>query len=302
MYKKMIVATDVSAASDAVVGCLSALKTFGTKECLLLQCLSYGQATSASLAYDTEPLEGMLDAQKKTLENQGFAVEARVVVGAPRHEVVRIAKDENYQLIVVGTQGHSLAGEKVLGGVAYGVINKTVKPVLVIPIRKKKDDDHACEPTSHCRLNERVLFATDFSETADSAFTHIEKMVASHGVKTIQLLHVQDKVKIEKHLADRLNEFNRIDVERFERLKAILQKAGAEEVGIEVSYGMPAQEIIARVAKDGISMVVMGTQGRGFLGEMLLGSVSHVVARSATVPVLLIPANERTGKGKEGAQ
>ena len=41
-------------------------------------------------------------------------------------------------------------------------------------------------------------------------------------------------------------------------------------------------------------MVVMGTQGRGFFGELLLGSVSHAVARQATVPVLLVPAKEST--------
>lgn len=292
MYKKIIVATDVSAASDAVVGCLATLKNFGTKECLLLQCLSYPQATSASLAYDTEPLEEMLSDQKKSLETQGFIVEARVVVGAPRHEVVRIAKDEDFQLIVVGTQGHSLAGDKMLGGVAYGVINNSTKPVLVVPIRKKIGDVRMCEPTSTCRFNAHVLFATDFSEIADNAFSHIEKMVAAHGVKKIDLLHVQDRVKIENHLQDRLGEFNQIDTERLERLKGILQKVGAEDVSIEVSYGIPAQEILTRIEKDSVSLIVMGTQGRGFFGELLLGSVSHSIVRQSTVPVLLVPAKE----------
>jgi len=292
MYRKIIVATDVSAASDAVVGCLSTLKTFGTKECLLLQCLSFSQAASAGLAYDTVPLEAMLIAQKKALENQGFSVETRVVVGAPRHEVVRIAQDENFQLIVVGTQGHSLAGDKMLGGVAYGVVNKSMKPVLVVPIRKKDTEGQVCEPLSRCGLNGHILFASDFSETADNAFAHVETMVASHGVKKITLLHVQDKVRIQKHLQNRLSEFNQIDTERLERLKGLLQKAGAEDVRIEVAYGMPAQEILACIEKDNVSMVVMGTQGRGFFGEVMLGSVSHAVARQATVPVLLVPVKE----------
>ncbi|MCA1785684.1 MAG: universal stress protein [Desulfobacteraceae bacterium] len=33
----------------------------------------------------------------------------------------------------------------------------------------------------------------------------------------------------------------------------------------------------------------MGTQGRGFLGEFFLGSVSHNVARHSVAPVLLVP-------------
>ncbi len=288
MYKKMIVATDLSAASDAVVGCLSGLKTFGTEQCLLLQCLSFNEAASASLAYDPEPLDERLEAQKENLEKQGFTVEAKTVVGAPKHEIVRIADKEGYDLIVVGTQGHSLAGEKLLGGVTYGVINKSVKPVLVVPIRKKEGEENACEPVNRCALNEHVLFATDFSETADQAFIHVEQL-AAHGGK-IKLLHVQDRVKMENHLEDRLEEFNKIDTERLERLKAVLEKAGAEDVSIEIPYGAPKQEIVARVRDDHVSLVVMGSQGRGFFGEMLLGSVSHAVARHSTAPVLLIPA------------
>lgn len=287
MYKKMIVATDLSAASDAVVGCLSGLKKFGTEHCLLLQCLSFNDAASASLAYDTEPLDERLESQKEILEKQGFTVEARTVVGAPKHEIARIADKEDYPLIVVGTQGHSLVGEKLLGGVAYGVINKTVKPVLVVPIRKREDDENTCEPVSRCALNEHILFATDFSETADQAFTHVERLMAH--CDRITLLHVQDKGKMQKHLEDRLDEFNKIDTERLERLKATLEKAGAKDVRIEIVYGNPKQEIIKCTRKDGVSLVVMGSQGRGFIGEMLLGSVSHAVARHAEAPVLLVP-------------
>jgi nucleotide-binding universal stress UspA family protein len=36
--------------------------------------------------------------------------------------------------------------------------------------------------------------------------------------------------------------------------------------------------------------VVMGSQGRGFLAEVFLGSVSHQVVRRSPVPVLLVPA------------
>jgi nucleotide-binding universal stress UspA family protein len=32
----------------------------------------------------------------------------------------------------------------------------------------------------------------------------------------------------------------------------------------------------------------MGTQGRGFTGELFLGSVSHNVARASVAPVLMI--------------
>ena len=39
-----------------------------------------------------------------------------------------------------------------------------------------------------------------------------------------------------------------------------------------------------------IRLVVMGSQGHGFIKELFLGSVSHGVARLSDASVLLVPA------------
>ncbi|MBW6509160.1 MAG: universal stress protein [Desulfuromonadales bacterium] len=52
---------------------------------------------------------------------------------------------------------------------------------------------------------------------------------------------------------------------------------------------MPHEEICRLIKEHGGQMVVMGTQGRGFVREFFLGSVSHNVVRHSPVPVLLIP-------------
>jgi nucleotide-binding universal stress UspA family protein len=41
-----------------------------------------------------------------------------------------------------------------------------------------------------------------------------------------------------------------------------------------------------------VSLVVMGSQGRGFVPELFLGSVSHNVARHGDASVLLIPSKK----------
>jgi nucleotide-binding universal stress UspA family protein len=55
--------------------------------------------------------------------------------------------------------------------------------------------------------------------------------------------------------------------------------------------GSPTGEILKTIDQKDISLVVMGSQGRGFLEQVFLGSVSHNIARHANVSVLLIPAN-----------
>ncbi len=289
MFKHFIVATDLSPASFAVVNCLGALRACGAEQCLLLQSLTYREAASTALSYHTEPIEGMLKEQKEFLEKEGFAVEARIVVGSPKQEVTRIASEEDYSLIVVGAQGHSLVAERLLGGVAYGIIHNTKKPVLVVPVENKPGEEDACEPVSRRGFNDHVLFATDFSEIADNAFTFVEQLVAN-GARKVTLVHVQDKVKLEKHLKERLEEFNRIDHGRLEELKERLLKKGGPYIEIEIRYGKPFEEITRLVREHNVQLVVMGTQGRSFAGELFLGSVSHNVARSSVAPVLLIPA------------
>lgn len=288
MFKNFIVATDLSPASHAVVSCLSGLKDYGAENCLLLQCLSFADAASSAFSYDAEKLDELLGIQKELLEQQGFRVEARNVVGSPKHEINRIANIENYDLIVVGAQGKSLTEEKLLGGVAYGVINKSEKPVLVIPVKKEPGYESSCAPVERCKFSDHLLFATDFSEMADNAFAALDQLVA-HGVKKVTMVHVQDKTKLDPHLKERLEEFNERDRQRIENLKKALLEKGSFEIDTIICYGIPHEEIARLVLERNAQMVVMGTQGRGFMGEIFLGSVSHNVARLSEAPVLLIP-------------
>ena len=288
MFKRFIVATDLSPASTAVATCLGALKVYGAEQCLLLQCLTISEAASTAISYNTEPIKGMLKEQKTILENEGFAVEARTVVGSPKNEVTRIANEEDYSLIVLGAQGHSLVRERLLGGVAYGIINQSKKPVLVVPVEKKPGDGDQCEPVTRCNFQKEILFATDFSQMADNAFTYVEQFVAN-GAGKVTLIHVQDKVKLEKHTKEQLEEFDRIDRRRLDALKESLLKKGDSDIDVEVCHGLPFQEITHLIQERNVQLAVMGTQGRSFAGKFFLGNVSQNVARHSVAPVLLIP-------------
>ena len=286
MFERLIVASDLSPASYAVVSCLAGLEDFGAQQCLLLQCLTLTDAASTAFSYDTGPLEAMLAEQQQILERQGFSVETRTVVGSPRQQIVSIAKEEGYSLVVIGSQGRSLVAERLLGGVAYGVINSATTPVLVVPVQGSSHDESICEPLSRCGFAEHVLFATDFSAMADQAFGYLQQLVA-HGARRVTLAHVQDKIKLEKHLSARLEEFNEIDRARLDDLKQALLEHGDPRVDIDVSYGVPHREITRLVRERDVQLVLMGTQGRGFVGELMLGSVSHSVVRNSIAPVLL---------------
>lgn len=157
----------------------------------------------------------------------------------------------------------------------------------MIPVGKEPGDSEECKPVDQRGFSEHVLFATDFSEIAGYAFSQLEQLVA--GCRKVTLVHIQDKVKLEQHLKPRLEEFDQHDLERLKELKQTLLKKGTPAIDMEVLHGTPYEEIARLVRESNVQMVIMGTQGLGFVVEVFLGSVSHNVVSHSVAPVLLIP-------------
>jgi nucleotide-binding universal stress UspA family protein len=70
-----------------------------------------------------------------------------------------------------------------------------------------------------------------------------------------------------------------------EAVAAVPQDVGLVRI---LARGKPSREIAERVASGDFDLIVMGTHGRGRVGEAVLGSVSREVVHRAHTPVLLI--------------
>ncbi len=289
MFSKVLVATDLSEGSDHFICTLGNLKAIGTRDVLLVHCFNVRDVGGLSDSMKEQAVP-ILEKQKKALEEQGLNVAAKTVVGLPHMEIHRIADEEDCSLIAVGSHGQTMASDYLLGGVVSAVIQSATRPVLILRLKWKEEDGRLQCAGATCNPLARVLYPTDFSDNAERAFSYVEKLAAG-GAKQVTLAHVQDKTRIEKHLAERLDEFMRIDQDRLERLQNRLNDVSDAQVDIRIPYGRPAEEIL-RIAgeMDPDGLIVMGSQGRGFWAQVFLGGVSAKVAYRAPVPVLLVPA------------
>ena len=52
--------------------------------------------------------------------------------------------------------------------------------------------------------------------------------------------------------------------------------------------GQPADEIIAAAQQNGCDLIIMGTHGRGAIGNLLMGSVATRVIAQSPIPVLSV--------------
>jgi nucleotide-binding universal stress UspA family protein len=290
MFETIVLATDLSLASNALVECVIGLKKLGVKKIFLTYALGirYLDDLKYLIASKVEPY---LLEQKKKLELQGFDAVIEIAPGIPAEEINRVADQKDASLIVIGTHGESTA-EHVLfkfGRVTSEVLHSFTRPLLLVRTKVVKKGAEVCVELSCSDFRKNILYCTDFSDTAQRAFEYVEKLVVD-GSKSVTIMHVQDKSRIEKYLSHKLEEFNRIDTERMGMLKDRLIKKGAEDVTVKIPYGLPTAEILHETAKGNYSLIVLGAQGRGYIREIFLGSVSHNIARNAPVSVLLIPA------------
>ncbi len=302
MFTKLIIATDLSPASTEVVSGAAALSLLGTKEILLLQCIRTLDATSAAISETEVKIKKMLEEEEAVLKQQGFKTSSEVVFGSIHQEVNRIAKERDYQAIVIGSHGQTLAKDIFLGSVASEIIQSAHKPVLVVRVEATDDEkgDQVCKLSENCRdFRTSVLFPTDFSLNADKAFPYVEKIVES-GAESVTLLHVQDMVYFEESKKQELEQVNEIDRKRLEDLSQRLKNISENvDIKIQLAHGKPSIEILKKAQSISPSLIIMGSQGKGYVKELFLGSVSHTVCRQANTSVLLVPFEEKDDGGEK---
>jgi nucleotide-binding universal stress UspA family protein len=287
LFSKVLVATDSSSASLAVIECAKGLQRLGTRQCVLAQ--SFLSQEHVPFPDETKAhITAALKRQQELLEKQGLQTTILVALGFPGTVIPRMATEQNCALIMVGSHGQSLASEMLLGSTATEIIHHATKPILLVPLKLNEKTGATACARGDCDFRRHVLYPTDFSDAAASAFLYVSELV-TRGARRVTLLHVQDQTRLRTHLEHRLEEFNEIDRMRLEMLRDRLKTLGDVEVDMQIPYGSPICEILNRTAEGNASVVVMGTHGRGFISELFLGSVSHNVARHSETPVLLIP-------------
>lgn len=286
MFEKILIISELHYNFDHVLSCVLQLKNLGTRSCLLVQCLNPHELSDAISNYIINIYNDHLEAQRQCLIEHGFSVSTRQMIGVYQENIGQTALEENCSLIVVGAPERTVIGSLLDGGAAYQMMQGSPVPLLLV--RTPPTPDMTRAVAHECHMIDHVLFPTDFSENAEKAFD-IVKETARSGVKKITLMHVQDKAKIDPHLLDQLEQFNKKDMDRLKALETSLKEVGEVDVDCVLLYGSPTVEILNFIKQQGVTWVIMGSQGRGRIRDIYLGNVSHNIARRSPVPVLLVP-------------
>ncbi len=281
LWEKTLIATDLSETSNEVVECVAKEGKDFTKKAKLVHVISVETAGGIEDVLE-KANKPVIEKQVERLKNAGIDASYTFAYGIPATEINRLISEENYQLLVLGSHSKSLGKEMLLGSVSDSIIRNLTIPSLLIKCRGGE--------SSVCPLvfSGNILFPTDFSENAKTAFETLVNLISNYS-PVVTLYHVQDRNIVLPHLSHRLGEFNRIDSERLDTLKAVLLKVGAKDVRIKIETGHTKQLIVNEINSGDYSLVAMGTQGRGWIKEVLIGGVAHAVIRKSNTSLLLVP-------------
>ena len=83
--------------------------------------------------YYRDEANKVLDPVKEVASQRGWKLATSALHGHAPDEIATLAQGGGFDLIVMGTHGHSALGSLVLGSVASGVLARARKPVLLVP-------------------------------------------------------------------------------------------------------------------------------------------------------------------------
>jgi nucleotide-binding universal stress UspA family protein len=284
MFEHAVIGVDFSPGGEAVLRSLPGLRTLGTRRLTLVNVVDVVYPTPVVV----EHLDGSrsrLDEERAQLEAEGFEVGSEVRSGDPATELCAAGNELGASLILVGSRSHSRLADAFVGSVAWGVVHRSEIPVLVQRVEPSEGSAPEVAPLEAVAAFDHVLFPTDWSPTAERAQAYVEALARQGRASSFLLLHVRSQLE-EAHTG---KSTEGECLSRLEELAGRLRAGGATEVRVESPSGAPFLEIVRRAALQSNTLIVMGTHGRGLVGDAFLGSVSREVVRKARNPVLLVP-------------
>jgi nucleotide-binding universal stress UspA family protein len=245
--------------------------------------------TSAEKTQLRERRESAITEIEELASELGHPVTTTLTEGKPAVQISEYAAEQDADLIVVGRQGLTGLGRRLLGGVTEQVLHRSDVPVLVVP----GEDDAEMEADYT-----RVLITTDGSENADVAIPH-GIAIAQRYDSAVHVLNVVDLQAaggafnaggLEKEFIERL------DARGQDAVDSVATKIedSAPDLTVETavertsSFEGAAAGVREYVEENDVDLVVMGSHGRSNLQRQLIGSVASTVLRTVDVPVLVV--------------
>jgi nucleotide-binding universal stress UspA family protein len=146
MYSRILYPTDFSNEATRAFNHVKKLKEAGAQEVILLHVIdrrdfySFEHYGAMKRMVEMDVVDQMLEKEilkqmepiEEELTKLGFVIKKRIEKGIPFREILKVEKDENVSVIVIGSHGKTNIIEMLLGSTAEKVLRKASKPIILV--------------------------------------------------------------------------------------------------------------------------------------------------------------------------
>lgn len=273
---KYLAAVDLSDASLLALDALRAIAGDEGGDVALLHVVDLDLYTAGgSVPGIMEFAEKRLHEESERLANCGLRVaNIRVEQGDTTQTILRVAAEEDSNLLVMTNLGKGARTGRLFGSVAERVAASGNVPVLIERVGFAEGNGGTC-----CRLAEgspfeRTLIAIDIEHDPQSLFAFVERLP---GVGATRVVHVARDASA---LGDAEARFG-----------TLMDAAPADmtaEAGVLI--GKPAEVVLEAAGEWNATAIVLSPCAHGALHRALWGSVARQIALEAKTSILFVPA------------
>jgi len=137
MYRKILVAVEHSAADRTILRHVTGLARLTGAELLLVHVADGWAARNFDRLQlrESEEMQAdrrYLDTLQEELDALGLSVRTHLAMGDPASELVRVAEEQNVDLVAMSTHGHRFLSDVIHGATADKVRHLLKVPVLLL--------------------------------------------------------------------------------------------------------------------------------------------------------------------------
>ena len=197
------------------------------------------------------------------LDKIKYSVELRI--GFAADEIVRVAKEFNCDLIIMGTQGATGLGKLFLGSITYSVIKQTEIPVLAIPSEYV------------FKTIDKIVFATDYEGISNKKTLAPLFELANSFDAMVLMFHA---IEAKEPIAAYIEELQVWKTEKnFHHVKHTNSIATCEDV---------TQGIMEFADENDASIIAMIPHSYNFFTNLIHKSKTKEIAMESKVPLLVL--------------
>jgi nucleotide-binding universal stress UspA family protein len=316
MYHRMLVPLDGSELAEVVFTYAKELAGRLDIDVTLLHVASPGGKSMNPMreAYIKQAADTVRRQAREVQQNTGVTqagepvkVRGEMVEGYPPDEILKYAEENDMDLILMATRGHSGLRRWSIGSIASKVLSASKIPIWLVRADHSPDEPFDKWPSI------TLLVPLDGSELAESVLPHVENLAKQQGEEELEvvLLRVSESPSIPSYYGPELSgvslnwgEFmqqeevrrKKSSVEYLEKIEAQLTPKNIKVRSVVVE-GKANDEIINYANSNPYTMIVIASHGRSGFSRLVYGSVAASLLNGVTCPILMVkPKTEEKSK------